>query len=297
MKYWAVNVSRASSKSFPISRKKFKEARQVKNVISELRSLEERLNILLENYAEFERELLDATLEDALSFRGDWNNFADSIHAVNRRVVNLLTTSKLYLDQLRHTLSDLFGVNHAVTESTEQKTSSEYDSRFGYRVMEALRNHVQHRGLPVHRIKHEGKWLEDRSVRQHRTIVSVDPDQLADDPKFKKSVLSEMQQFPDVLDLRKLVRDYISGIGSVHKYVRDQTADFRKKKDDEYKQLIEAYQADESSRTAVLFRSVDESGSVDSKFSLFEDIVERRRQLQKKNHSFGDLTKVVISSR
>lgn len=296
MNYEVICFSREGTQSFSISRSDFEEARQKKNLVVELLSLEERFNILLENYAEFERELLNLTLDEALSFGGEWNRFADQLHVVNRRLVNLLTTCKLYIDQLHHSLSELVGKDHAVTTSVEARKSEAYDNRFGYRVMEALRNHVQHRGLPVHRIKYQSKWNDDRSLRRHRTKIILEPQRLAEDPKFKKSVLREMQEKSDKLNLKPLVRDYLSGIIAVHQHVREQLSDFRKRSDEDYKRIIATYQSDGESGSAIKLRALDEGGSTDSEFSLFEDIIDRRHQLERKNRSFGDLTDLVITS-
>lgn len=296
MEYRAICFSKEGIQRFSISLSDFEEARQKKNVVVELLSLEERFNILLENYAEFERELLDLTLDEALSFGGEWNTSIDKLHVVNRRLVNLLTTCKLYLDQLQHSLSDLVGNDHDVTTAVKKKTSEAYDSRFGYRVMEALRNHVQHRGLPVHTISFQGKWNEDRSIRRHRTTITLDPQRLADDPKFKKSVFREMQQKSEELNLKPLARDYLSGIISVHLHVREQLSDFRKRCDEGYKRLIAAYQPDGEAASTIRLHAIDDDGSRDSEFSLFEDLIERRHQLERKNRSFGDLTDLVITS-
>ena len=296
MNYRVTCFSKDGAQSSSISRSDFEEARRKKYVVVELLGLEERFNILLENYAEFERELLDLTLANALSFGGKWNDFANALHTVNRRLVNLLTTCKLYLDQLHHALSDLVGKEHNVATSVRQKCSEEYDGRFGYRVMEALRNHVQHRSLAVHKIKYGGKWLEDRSARQHRTTIFVEPHRLADDPKFKKQVLLEIQQSSERLELKTLVRDYLTGIISLHQYVRERLADLSETWDEEYNRLIASYQTDGEPEAAILLKAVNDDGSTDLEFALFKDIIQRRYQLQRKNRSFGDLTKLVISS-
>lgn len=74
-------------------------------------------------------------------------------------------------------------------------TSPEYDARLGYRVMEALRNYVQHRGLPLHSITVGGGWIdtEEGRRRKEKTTLYLNVDTLAEDKDFKKDVLDELR--------------------------------------------------------------------------------------------------------
>lgn len=114
--------------------------------------IEENLDMLLHNYVDFEHELLQISLRNALFSVGDWSEFRSVIQDLNRRMVNLLSTARLYLDHLRHRSAPLLKCASADSGAVEAIISHEYEARRGYRVMEALRNHVQHRGLPLHSI-------------------------------------------------------------------------------------------------------------------------------------------------
>lgn len=296
MEYQVLYVSENAYHSTSIKRPEFEAAKRSKDIVVELLEMEEKFNILLGNYVEFERELLNLTLHNALSFDGNWNQHADEIHLLNRRLVNLLTTCKLYLDQLHHSLSDLVGPDHHLAVAVRKKCSEEYDERFGYRVLEALRNHVQHRSLPIHRINHRGKWREDRSARDHTATIYIDPKRLADDPKFKKSVLRELKEASDFVDLKPLVRDYVTGIIAVHKYLRRQLVECREQADAEYQALIASLIPTNESSTVVSLRAISDEGAPQFEFSLLTEIITRRQELERKNRSFGELTDLVISS-
>lgn len=296
MKYRVTYLAKNDVHRVPISPTDFEEARQIKEVVVTLLGFEERFNILIENYGEFERELLNITLDNALSTGVSWGKFTDSLHTLNRRLINLLTTCKLYLDQLHHTLSGLDMPDQDLAGAVREKCSHEYDSRIGYRVMEALRNHVQHRGLPIHRISHSDKWRDDRIARKHTATVFILPSRLADDPKFKKSVLRELQQMSDVVDLKPLVREYLTGIIAIHQFVRDQLKDLREQRDGECLGVISSKTTESESATSIVFQQFRGDGAIQREFSLFNDLVERRHTLERKNRSFGDLAKLIISS-
>jgi len=139
------------SKHFlPISEEVFKSVRDARARSIRAVEIEEKLDMVLQNYIEYEHELLQITLRNALFATGGWFEFRDIIHDINRRLANLLSTTRLYLDHLRHDAGPLFDAAGSDAKALSAITSEEYDGRLGYRVMEALRNYVQHRGLPLH---------------------------------------------------------------------------------------------------------------------------------------------------
>lgn len=70
--------------------------------------IEEKLDLLLENYFEYERDVLELALRDNL-FRGlDYSRERGETQLVNRRTVNLLAAARLYIDQLKHAASQYF---------------------------------------------------------------------------------------------------------------------------------------------------------------------------------------------
>ncbi len=108
--------------------------------------IEERFDILLANYVEFETEVLGRSVEHNLYSGRDEHQMHEDRLGLNRRIVNLLTACRLYLDQLAHGMSGTFGDGEETTAIGAAR-SREYDASFSYRLMEGLRDYVQHRGL------------------------------------------------------------------------------------------------------------------------------------------------------
>jgi hypothetical protein len=132
-----------------ISEAEFNALRTARNDLAIVESVEEKLGILLGNYEEFETALLSQTVHNVVFQDINPSRAKDMIYTLNRRVINLLTSCRLYLDHIRHDLNSIYGDGADVTNVVVQETSRQYDARLGYRVMEALRNYVQHRGLPI----------------------------------------------------------------------------------------------------------------------------------------------------
>jgi hypothetical protein len=186
--------------------------------------LEEKYNLVIENYAELEVAILETATRAMLSPNIDYQRFQIERSLFNRRLANLLTTAKMYVDQTPQHVHSIFGRNSEEAQEVDDAFSREYDKRFGYRVFEALRNHVQHSGLPVEMAVH--RWnLIDRGKEKRlrfKTSITLWTDNLSKDSDFKKPVLREIQEIEQPIELLPLARDYIEGLSHVHTTVREQ---------------------------------------------------------------------------
>ncbi len=81
--------------------------------------------------------------------------------------------------------------------------------------MEALRNHVQHYGLPVHWVSTGSRWTspEADGLMEFSVDLLAVRTRLAEDGTFKKEVLAELSER---IDLKAAVRRYLESIGTVH---------------------------------------------------------------------------------
>jgi hypothetical protein len=116
--------------------------------------VEEQLDLVLENYLDFENGLLSLATRHMISGTLDYDNHQlDRNLIVNRRLSNVLNACRGYLDHTPHHLNglnDLSGKKIAsLSKSFKVFTNIEYEKCLGYRVMEALRNYTQHQGFPT----------------------------------------------------------------------------------------------------------------------------------------------------
>lgn len=284
----------------PLHEEEFAAAREAKESLIAALGIEEKLNLVLENYVEYEHELLQVTLEHALFSVRTWSDFMDVIHQINRRLINLLSTTKLYLDQVRHDTGRLLGSSSPNREAIETQVSAEYDARLGYRVMEALRNHVQHRGLPLHSITLGGKWDDTPEGRRRteRTVLYLNVATLVEDDRFKKAVIAELTADHDEkVALKPLVREYMTGIIRIHQRVRDELAPRVAEWDSCLYVLLQRYRAeaeDDVIGLSAVARTAE--GTYFNEIAIFEDFIERRKWLEQKNRGAGELNKLIVSS-
>jgi len=207
-----------------IEEKEFIRIRDATNCLSGALAIEESYEILISNYLDFEKELLSITCEYMIGRGSGYSNMFDARLNLNRRIVNLLTSSKLYLEHWRshiaNCISDLTQINKQV-ENIKSYIGNEYDNSFEYRFMENLRNHVQHAGLAIHSGEHGGFWsLTNENTKdklEYRTAIFAHKDRLRLNKRLKQSVLNEM---PDKVNLAFSSRSYVNCLSNIHERIR-----------------------------------------------------------------------------
>jgi hypothetical protein len=189
-------------------------------------AFEQRLDIFLENYASLERYTLDLALRNAI-FSGDSpSRLNEGRHNIKRHLSNLLSSAKLYIDQTKHALSEMFGRSSSQYQRYIEATNEEYDKTLAYRTLEALRGYVQHRGLPTHSISFSCRLDESspgRARNRHVVAFGLVPESIREDGGFKSSVLQELDSIVDKegkIELMPQIREHASGIARIHKDAR-----------------------------------------------------------------------------
>lgn len=216
--------------SIEISEQHFKEIEFAKNGLIAVSLIEELFSAVLENYLEFEIDLLEVSAR-YLVLRPDFEPsiFQNDRERFNRRLMNLLSACRSYIDQSKHYISGLVGRGQTF-DAVIKARSAQYDSILGYRAMELLRNYVQHQGFPIHGMSYANSWenSEERRKAKMRIVVSVrlKIEELRSDPEHqkpsKRKILDELPHKQGMCDLRPLIREYITSLSVAHKVLRDE---------------------------------------------------------------------------
>jgi|TARA_R100001224_G_scaffold33244_2_gene18684 hypothetical protein len=197
-----------------IDAQKFNSLLKARKVLEGALAIEEKYDLLFSNYLDLEREGLHYATECMVKGSLGHVGFADAIQSINRRVVNLLTSARLYIDHVQQNIK--LCVNN---ENIKSLFSEQYDSVFEYRFMEALRNYVQHCGLSVHKVTTPMKWTsQDESAQLEFGFIAFSSrDIFQDSGKFKASILEEM---PEKVEIFSSTRSYVAAISSIHESIR-----------------------------------------------------------------------------
>jgi hypothetical protein len=258
-------------------------------------SLEEKYDLLISNFLELEKECLNITCEQMVNSDGDYSDMFDIKIRLNRRVVNLLTSCRLYVDHYKqHVKACLLDESSLII--TKSYFSKEYDCCFEYRFMEALRNYVQHRGLAVHTVKLAHAWTskdKKNGELEHNTSFFAHQSKLLSDVAFKRTVAKEM---PEKVNLLFASRNYISAISKIHGEIRNQISSNVEKSRELFSENIELFKEKSGGNSIGLAAlKVDDDQVVES-INILLDWDDVRLRLIKKNKTLYSIGQGYVSS-
>jgi hypothetical protein len=178
----------------PITEEQAMDARRAHRALNAAFALEETYDLLVSNFLELDQEsLCDAARYFVQESRNYEEFFEERARAI-RRIVNLLTAARLYLDHVPQHLSECASNPEDAVGEFKKATAIQFDSRYSYRFMEALRNHVQHSGLAVHVVSHTSQWSgkEPDVINETRLSLISKREYFAENRKFHRKTLAEM---------------------------------------------------------------------------------------------------------
>lgn len=204
-----------------IDESEFEKIRIASTNLRHILDIEEQWAALVENYFDLERSLLEAAARHMIMPDVDWHAFHDAQLRFAVKLANLLSTCRAYLDQTDRHLKMLAPMRND-RPAFEAARKNQYDGRFAYRFMEALRNVSQHSGLPLHGTSY-GIQRDDGDQLAFWVATTIDLDELRSDSKFKSNVLEGVSEAS--LSAEPLIREYVAGLSTIHMAVRAKLAE------------------------------------------------------------------------
>lgn len=218
MKYYLQKFALGQNSRIGITEKELNELKQAKDALTNFFSLTENYRVVVESYRTVEKAKHDAELDHILYSRFGYDNFSDTIVALNSPIVGYLASARYFLDSTDKILPKI--LSPAQVESFNEFRNNIYDSTSEYRFVEALRNYVQHRELPVHTVTYHN-YVKDRNNIETSDKVSslslrATRQTLQEDRKFKKAALEGM---PVVIDIIYCIRFHMEEMWKLHDYL------------------------------------------------------------------------------
>jgi hypothetical protein len=274
-----------------ISEPDFAASKNARNVLVAGFAIEEKYEVLIASYVEFERKILDASVWSMVRNFVGYYDFFELRLAMNICLINLLTSARMYVDQLPRHVKECVPRRRA-----KALFSTEHDAHPEYRLMEALRNHVQHHGLPVHSASLGSRWtgIKADEFVEFSLEVAVLRSLLEENDKFNAKVLAEM---PPNVDLKVATRRYLESLSNVHAGVRGlieaSIDNARRTLEDAHKRYGESY---DGSLVGLIACKFDGKKYIET-VPLLLDWDDVRIKLQQKNSRLTNLAKRYVSGK
>ena len=210
-----------------LTEEEFNRIRDAIAFLIKAHGIEQKIHVLRMNYVELEHAFLSMSIHRMTFARQpSEEEVSAGLATISLRFINLLTTCRLYIDHIQHDVSRMHGRTSEEFALCRSFFSEEYDARRGYRMMESLRNYVQHQGMPIDGLHLGSSRIEvvpGPSLFEHHCSAWVSYESLRDGlrpARVFEELASECDRHGRI-DLLPPTRDYVAGLNRVHKRVRD----------------------------------------------------------------------------
>lgn len=263
-------------------------------------NIEDLWEIIVQNYVDLESNFMKSALHSMVRDDGDHGFGQDERLKVARILSNLLSSCRSYLYQVPRHLAAA-NSEGAVTAFRDM-THREYDSCPSYAFMEALRNHAQHYGLPLHGTTIGGRWsfietehgLEKGSHR-FSASATITLDRLRSDPDFKKSVLAQFQS-QDSLDIVRLTREYIEALSRIHEDLRQEMSESVAGWKSKVRTVLARYAKEAGCRPHFVMIGEFLKNEPGRGVQIFEDLLVRVEQMVRRNRPLVNLPRRYVTT-
>jgi len=186
---------------------------------------EEKFDAIARNFLDFEGDMLDCALETAFVGFGPGMEQMGVRRLLNRKLSNLLSATRSYIDFMRHATKLVLPVE-ADAASVIGLFSAHYDKSLSYRALEVLRNHAQHAGFPIQSVQYTTTAMREvAGTPLKKTLAPImDTRELERNKELKKSVVLELTQLGSKVNLKRFVREYVASMANVHDRFRELAA-------------------------------------------------------------------------
>lgn len=263
--------------------------------LSMINSIEENYDIVVNNFFDLYNSLAEISVKNNISFSFKPIDMFCDERLVIRKINNLLSSCRLFLDQ---NLALLSNYNSELENDYKKETNKLYDEFFSYRLCEQLRNSMQHRCLPVELrySKHFSENKSEKAVEYLFVDLNIHNLLAFDAKKLKASIREELKnKNTDKLDLWFCIEEYITNFGKLILFIRKCTNETFHKYRYSYLNLIvenQQIKVDEKYeiQKMIHFNKEYQDGTLGS-LILSDSLIKNIELLQEKNHAMKDFSK------
>lgn len=299
MKYFLKQMILGKTVALPLEETQYEMLKISRDILMSAKAIEEKYDLMISNFFEFEKEILTQIAQGMVFNQNSYDDSYNIVSTLNRRVINLLTSTKLYYDQIEKHVRVCMHGDSSSGKLAKSYFSEEYDGNLEYRFMEALRNHVQHYGLAVHSLSSPiMKWIGEGENKQMVNTMKVFTmkDELSKDTTFKVKVLSETNEKTDLVkSTRVYVGSYSNVHGKIRKLIECNVTAARKNIEEAINKYKDASNGETLGVYAYSVKLDNPNDKTIEKFPVILDWDNVRLSLYKKNMTFPNISKWYVS--
>lgn len=202
-----------------ITREEFEQIQCGKKVLHASRSIEEKYDILLENYIQFEQDVALVCINEMVRGHDGYEDAYMTVRDINVRVSTLLSAARMYTDHLAADIGAFTNNEWNAPEYLANKLK-EYRRDKYFRLVEGIRNYAQHVSMPISNTAIGGQWSVSEGKKHtsyHAISMVCSKQDLSRKQELARTTLTE---FEDEIELKFALGKYISALGKLHNDIR-----------------------------------------------------------------------------
>lgn len=294
MKYYL--FSYGSRPSIEITQEEYEDIRNAKSYLSDIIRIEENFDAVMEDYVELEETLLRFGIRHLAFMSGTEDHFHMMRGVINRRVLHLLSTARLYRDGLqkrakaRLSREDFYQLKAQLIDSPSQPMS--------FRIVEALRNYTQHDDFPISGMTTQMKWEEGAERIKDRAAFSVTPKfdalEVSKARKLAADVRKALSELGSDAQMISHIREYVEHLGAIHSQVRKLVEQSEKNYVSTLRSAMARYQAglpENTNKPIVVIAVKWNEKTRSDEVQMFDEFFDYRTRLKSKNNTQENLSR------
>lgn len=284
--------------TFPISKREFETAHEACIGLQKCMAIEEKYDMVVENFIELETSFLSLAIKETVTSEIDSQAFQEVRVLVDRRVLNFLSSGRLYINQMKNDVPKLLANSPEAKNRLADIIESVRASSSGFRIMNELRNYVQHRGLSAHNVSFEHSWLNDRKKLRLRFSASILIEHLREDQRFNKDVLEELTMKGEKVELLPILREYMEALSLIQHDVRQYISSKVTLWDRIYQESSSRYleNCPDTGLLGLEYVAENDEGITEGRFVFPKSFSKLRKRLENKNGRLEGFRRRYVSS-
>ena len=294
MKYIATKTYTVKNGFIEITKEEYLNLKNARDSLFNYMHLETVFDYVVENYNEYEEEMLKLSSQILLFHHHDYfkmNRFRDLI---SRRLISLLTACQMYKDQKPKYVNKIFSKKSKLVQKIISY-DKKYIDNFAVETINFLRDYVQHQGFPIQNLlfSHEGIDRKEENQLRTQLIPKIDLKQLEKDRKLDRNLYNELnaKSKNNQVNLSPIIKEYIQIIGVSHenfrKIVAEKITDWKTLIFNTLEKVGEIYENIEKSGASIAI--VDSNDLWSEHFTIFKEFTDRIAYFERKNRLFNNL--------
>ncbi|SLM15630.1 hypothetical protein SPIROBIBN47_50096 [uncultured spirochete] len=186
------------------------------NILAIIRTIEEQYDIVVGNYKELLKEIFEVTIDNNLYSPSDIIFLHEFSRKINIRLLNFLNSAKMYQDHLH---ASLLKIDNTKGRSYIQRVGQLKKQNISICILEALRNHIQHYGIPT--FTSEGTKRITRNTEDiivHYLLIIIEVEYFKKDKKVRDTIPKEI--LSQNIELNSHIKEYFSYLSNEIEEVR-----------------------------------------------------------------------------